>query len=118
MGRHLTPSHTHAYTHNTRNRSDSHSKQLFRALQCFLIDFWDGTECAVSANKADVDDLNKLPTRPGESKCFNLAGDGRVCFVHAVLGTSLVDSKEVCVTCVTVNMPTAVLQACSRRGQC
>ena len=76
--------------------SDSHSKQLYRALQCFLIDFWPGqAECAVSASRGDVARLDDLPTRPGETKCFNVLGGGRVCQVHNVLGDSLLDNKNV-----------------------
>jgi hypothetical protein len=36
-----------------------------------------------------------LPLRPGEAKCFNLVGDGRVCFVHAILGTTLLNNNAV-----------------------
>jgi hypothetical protein len=63
-----------------------------RALQCFMIDFWDGTECKVSGAPGAAEEIDNLPTRPGESKCIHLAGNGRVCFIHVVLGTSLVNS--------------------------
>jgi len=74
---------------------DSHTKQLFKALQCFLIDFWDQQECLVSPNATLERALDKLPAAPGESKCIHLLGDGRVCIVGAVLGTSLLDNPQV-----------------------
>jgi len=84
-------------------RSDSHTKQLMRALQCFMIDFWDGTECKVSAEAGAVEELDNLPTRPGESKCIHLAGNGRICFVQVVLVTSLINNPAVSgVGCGTV----------------
>uniref|UniRef100_A0A383VCQ2 Trichome birefringence-like N-terminal domain-containing protein n=1 Tax=Tetradesmus obliquus TaxID=3088 RepID=A0A383VCQ2_TETOB len=76
---------------------DSHSKTLYRALQCFLFDFWDQRECEASAAAADVQALYNLPAAPGQSKCFHLLGKGggRVCMVHAVLGSSLVGNSQV-----------------------
>ncbi|KIY98626.1 hypothetical protein MNEG_9339 [Monoraphidium neglectum] len=74
---------------------DSHSKQLFKALQCFLIDFWDGRECKASGDDNLVKQLDALPLRPGESRCIHLFGNGRVCFVHVVLGTSLLNNPQV-----------------------
>jgi hypothetical protein len=72
-------------------------KQTYRALSCFLIDFWDHTECEPHTDPATVQQLQTLPVEKGQSKCFHLAGQqgGRVCFVHAVLGTSLTNNKEV-----------------------
>jgi hypothetical protein len=40
-------------------RRDSHTKQLFKALQCFMVDFWDGREC-----KAHSDDMFVKMVRP------------------------------------------------------
>jgi hypothetical protein len=76
---------------------DSHSKTLYRALQCFLFDHWDQQECEASSVTSDVQQLYNLPAAPGQSKCFHLQGKGggRVCMVHAVLGTSLVDNSQV-----------------------
>ncbi|WIA44222.1 hypothetical protein OEZ86_010534 [Tetradesmus obliquus] len=76
---------------------DSHSKTLYRALQCFLFDFWDQRECEASTSAADVAALYNLPAAPGQSKCFHLLGKGggRVCMVHAVLGSSLVGNSQV-----------------------
>ena len=76
------------FAQNTKY-SDSHTKQLFRALQCFLYDFWDGQECKAAADEALVRDLDNLPAMPGESKCIHLAGNSRVCRLGVVLGSSL-----------------------------
>lgn len=67
---------------------DSHAKSLYRALQCFLLDFWNHQECESSPESWKVDQLLKLPAAPGQSYCFHLLGPGggRVCVVHAVLG--------------------------------
>lgn len=79
-------------------------KQTYRALTCFLIDFWDHQECEPHTNPATVQQLQTLPVEKGQSKCFNLAGPqgGRVCFVHAVLGTSLVANPDVSIFSVCV----------------
>lgn len=76
---------------------DSFMKQTYRALTCFLIDFWDHQECEPHTNPATVQELQTLPVEKGQSKCFHLQGPqgGRVCFVHAVLGTSLTANREV-----------------------
>jgi hypothetical protein len=75
---------------------DSHSKSLYRALQCFLLDFWDHTECTVGGSEDDAAALRALPASEGISNCFHLtgAGGGRVCMVHVVLATSLVNNTE------------------------
>lgn len=39
--------------------------------------------------------LDKLPVMPGSPRCFNLVGSGRVCLIHAVLGTSLLNNSQV-----------------------
>uniref|UniRef100_A0A383VEF6 Uncharacterized protein n=1 Tax=Tetradesmus obliquus TaxID=3088 RepID=A0A383VEF6_TETOB len=74
---------------------DSHSKVLYRALGCFLIDFHGQKECEPSSDAAAVQQLRKLPAAPGQSKCLHLLGGGRICIVHAALGTALVNNKEV-----------------------
>ncbi|KAI8471060.1 MAG: hypothetical protein J3K34DRAFT_520821 [Monoraphidium minutum] len=74
---------------------DSHSKQLYKALQCALIDFWDGNECKVTKDDALMQQLDTLPVQRGNSRCFHLIGNGRVCITHAVLGTSLLDNSQV-----------------------
>ncbi|WIA44224.1 hypothetical protein OEZ86_010535 [Tetradesmus obliquus] len=74
---------------------DSHSKVLYRALGCFLIDFHGQKECEPSSDAAAVQQLRKLPAAPGQSKCLHLLDGGRVCIVHAALGTALVNNKEV-----------------------
>lgn len=75
---------------------DSHAKQLYRALQCFLLDFWDHKECEAGTDASAVQQLYNLPRAPGQSQCFNLLGaaGGRVCIVHAVLGTSLLGNPS------------------------
>lgn len=74
---------------------DSHSKTLYRALSCFLYDFWDQKECEASTDAAAVQQLYNLPLQPGASKCFHLFDGGRVCVVYAVIGTSLANNNEV-----------------------
>ncbi|KAI8468653.1 MAG: hypothetical protein J3K34DRAFT_426509 [Monoraphidium minutum] len=74
---------------------DSHTKQLFKAMQCFLIDFWDQAECAASPEDWVNAGLNALPVKKGESKCIHLMGEGRICYVGAVLGTSLLENPQV-----------------------
>jgi len=77
--------------------SDSFMKQTYRALTCFLIDFWDHQECEPHTDPATVQQLQSLPVEKGQSKCFNLLGPkgGRICFVHAVIGTTLVANPDV-----------------------
>lgn len=82
---------------HTQHRSDSHTKQLFKSLQCFLYDFWDGRECKVTPDEALVAQLDAMPMMHGETKCMHLAGDTRVCRIGAVLGSSLVANPQVCV---------------------
>ena len=77
---------------------DSHTKSLYRALQCFLIDFWKNqAECEASTDAQAVEQLKKLPVADGDSQCIQLRGPagGRICIVHVVLGTSLVNNKQV-----------------------
>ncbi|KAF6252248.1 hypothetical protein COO60DRAFT_544594 [Scenedesmus sp. NREL 46B-D3] len=76
---------------------DSHSKTLYRALQCFLYDFWGQSECDISTDPKDVQDFSKQPAAAGVSNCFHLAGagGGRVCIIHVALTSSLVNSAEV-----------------------
>lgn len=71
---------------------DSHSKTMYRALQCFLLDFWNHKECEVGPDSNAVQQLYNLPAAPGQSKCFHLIGQGggRVCMLHVVLGEYLV----------------------------
>lgn len=49
----------------------------------------------MSADEADVRDLDEMPSMPGETKCIHLAGDARVCRIGAVLGSSLVGNAAV-----------------------
>jgi hypothetical protein len=78
-------------------RRDSHARFFYRALQCFLLDFWDHQECQSTLDDEANAQLAKMPAAPGGAYCFHLLGaaTGRVCMVHVVLGTSLVDNPEV-----------------------
>lgn len=77
--------------------SDSHAKAMYKALQCFLIDFWNHQECETSTDSSAVSQLFNLPERSGFQKCLHLLGPGggRICIVEVVLGTSFVGSKQV-----------------------
>lgn len=97
---HMLPARaTHSSLHAPpplRPRSDSHTKQTFRSLQCLLIDFWPQQQVCKASDDANLEaQLNNLPTRPGEVRCFNILGDGRICQIHNVLATSLLDNNEV-----------------------
>jgi hypothetical protein len=76
---------------------DSHSKSMYKALQCFLIDYWNHQECETSTDAAAVQQLFNLPERSGFQKCLHLMGPGggRICIVEVVLGTSFVGNKKV-----------------------
>jgi hypothetical protein len=74
---------------------DSHSKVLYRALTCFLIDFHNHKECEPSSDPTAVQQLRKLPAAPGQSKCVHLLDGGRICIVHAALGNALAGNKDV-----------------------
>jgi hypothetical protein len=77
---------------------DSHTKTFYRALQCFMLDFWENqAECESNSDASAVAQLQKLPVRPGDSQCIHLRGPsgGRICIVHVVLGSSLVNNKQV-----------------------
>lgn len=41
-----------AHARPCNGRRDSHSKQLYKALQCFMFDFWDGKDCRPTADEA------------------------------------------------------------------
>lgn len=75
---------------------DSHAKSLYRAFQCFLLDFW-REECATSSNTQLMQELANLPAAPGQSYCMRLLGPagGRICMVHVVLGSSLLNNPQV-----------------------
>jgi hypothetical protein len=77
--------------------SDSHAKSLYKALQCFLIDFWNHQECETSSDSGAVSQLFNLPERSGFQKCLHLMGPGggRICIVEVVLGTSFANSDRV-----------------------
>lgn len=66
-------------------------------MQCFLIDFWDHQECKASLNDEENAKLLNLPVAPGGATCMHLLGpaSGRVCVVHVVKGTSLLNNTKV-----------------------
>ncbi|KAF6261763.1 hypothetical protein COO60DRAFT_1636588 [Scenedesmus sp. NREL 46B-D3] len=76
---------------------DSHARFFYRALQCFLLDFWDHQECQATLDSEANAQLADLPAAAGGAYCFHLLGPatGRVCMVHSVLGTSLVENPQV-----------------------
>ncbi|WIA23718.1 hypothetical protein OEZ85_000404 [Tetradesmus obliquus] len=76
---------------------DSHTKTLYRALQCFLFDFWNQKECKISTDPQDVADIAKQPAQEGVSNCFHLtgAGGGRICIISVALTSSLVNNTAV-----------------------
>jgi hypothetical protein len=87
-----TQSHAHAL-----QCRDSHARFFYRALQCFLLDFWDQQECQATLDSEANAQLANMPAAPGGAYCFHLLGpaSGRVCMVHVVLGTSLVENPQV-----------------------
>lgn len=82
-------------SHLAPSPSDSHTKQLFKSLTCFMYDFWDGRDCKVSPDDYLVKQLDTLPMMPGESKCLHLLGETRICRVGSVLGSSLLNNPAV-----------------------
>jgi hypothetical protein len=63
-----------------------------------LLDLWDNKqECEASTDAKAVAELQKLPVQKGESQCIHLRDQdgGRICIVHVVLGSLLVENKEV-----------------------
>jgi hypothetical protein len=76
---------------------DSHARFFYRALQCFLFDFWSQQECQATLDSVANAQLADMPAAPGGAYCFHLLGpaSGRVCMVHVVLGTSLVENPQV-----------------------
>ncbi|WIA19826.1 hypothetical protein OEZ85_005734 [Tetradesmus obliquus] len=76
---------------------DSHARFFYRALQCFLLDFWNQQECQATLDSQAEAQLADMPAAPGGAYCFHLMGaaSGRVCMVHVVLGSSLVENPQV-----------------------
>jgi hypothetical protein len=76
---------------------DSHAKAFYKAIQCFLIDFWNHQECETSTDSGATSQLFNLPERSGFQKCLHLMGPGggRICIVEVVLGTSFVDNNKI-----------------------
>lgn len=73
---------------------DSHIKQIYAALRCFMTDFWRHSqgECAASATEAlqfELDDVTAAghPYRT-PPRCLHLIGDSgaRICLVHSPKG--------------------------------
>ncbi|KAF8066185.1 Wdr54 [Scenedesmus sp. PABB004] len=76
---------------------DSHSQYVYRALGCFLLDFWDHRECEVAPNATLAAQLQDLPYSSKVTNCIHLLGPagGRVCMVPTVVGTLLANSSQV-----------------------
>jgi hypothetical protein len=79
---------------HARHRRDSHTKQLFKALQCFMFDVWDGHLCRVTSDMGLVQQLDDLPWFSGGSMCLHLVGNTRICRSVAVLGSSLLNNPQ------------------------
>ena len=81
---------THLKQKNHLN-SDSISKDLYKALKCFLIEFWDLVQYEVASRNHTL--LHHLETLPGygEPRCIVLPQGGRVCQVHAIQGDLFID---------------------------
>ncbi|WIA19825.1 hypothetical protein OEZ85_005733 [Tetradesmus obliquus] len=76
---------------------DSHARTFYRAMQCFLMDFWSHQECKPSMDDAANAALANMPVVPGGANCFHLTevAGGRVCVVHSVKGTNLLNNPKV-----------------------
>ncbi|KAF8065611.1 hypothetical protein HT031_003212 [Scenedesmus sp. PABB004] len=74
---------------------DSHTKNLFSALRCFLFDFWspEQGECAASADAAQQAALERAALRGHiyntPPRCLHLFSGARVCLLHSPMGTTL-----------------------------
>lgn len=80
---------------------DSHMKSTYTAIRCIMLDFWDHSqgECAASSDAAQQLELHKAELFAPrnltllditEPRCLHLLGGGRICFLHAVRGETLV----------------------------
>lgn len=84
---------------------DSHIKQIYAAMRCFMSDFWQHAEgeCAASSTKAlqaQLDDVtaegHQYRTAP---RCLHLIGGtgARICLVHSPKGDMFFsDNPQVC----------------------
>jgi hypothetical protein len=78
--------------------SDSHTKNTFSALRCFMLDFWDHNqgECQASSIQLLQQQLEKAALRGHiyntPPRCLHLIGGGRICLVHSPIGTTLLNS--------------------------
>ncbi|WIA16302.1 hypothetical protein OEZ85_013003 [Tetradesmus obliquus] len=76
---------------------DSHTKNTFTALRCFMLDFWDHSqgECQASSIALLQQQLEKAALRGHiyntPPRCLHLIGGGRICLVHSPMGTTLLN---------------------------
>ena len=61
---------------------DSMSEDLYRALKCFLVEFYDLKHYQASTNYTAMYHLNNIPGR-GLPECLHLLGNARLCYVSA-----------------------------------
>ena len=64
-------------------RRDSMSEDLYRALKCFLVEFYDLKQYQASTNYTAMYHLNNIPGNGGLPKCLHLLGNARLCYVSA-----------------------------------
>lgn len=80
---------------------DSHMKNLYWAMRCFFLDFWDteAGECAAVPSADGQHDLHaaalytprhKSLDEITEPRCIHLIAGGRICFLHVVRGENVV----------------------------
>jgi hypothetical protein len=64
-----------------------------------LLDFWNHQECKPSLDDSANAQLANMPVVPGGANCFHLLelAGGRVCVVHSVKGTNLLNNPKVIV---------------------
>lgn len=101
--------------------SDSHTKNMFNAMRCLLIDFWDHNvgECAASNIMQLQQQLEKAALRGHiyntPPRCLHLFGGGRVCLVHSPMGTTLLNDDPL-VSSRGLDQITPVFGRCSSTG--
>jgi len=74
---------------------DSFAKDLYKSMQCFLMDFWPHTECKPHTDSYLVKVLYDIPVQSGQSKCIHMPGLTRICMVRTVLGQQYVSDKSI-----------------------
>lgn len=83
---------------------DSHTKNFYPAMRCFMLDFFQHSvgECAATTDAALQEQLQRVALYPPKQKslkatspprCVALVGGGRICMVQAVRGEQLVSDN-------------------------